>query len=90
MKKKIWQKITPKNWCKNEFDNGEGAFCSLGWTNEIYGYSVSKTEQVKYNLRKYIAKKTKKNLEYISVAQWNDSPKRKFSEVKAAFKAIDA
>jgi hypothetical protein len=92
-KNKIWQRITSKNWCQDLLDNQQGAHCALGWINKVYAPDSAPYDDsspVKTSLRKYLAKKSKKKTDELSIAQWNDSPKRKFSEVKAAFKAIDA
>ena len=87
-KKKIWQLITEKTWCKNAFykkSKGVLKHCAVGWIWAHYpgkGYAAIK------KLAKVVKKTNKlpQPQHLVNVADWNDDPKTTFRQVKKAFR----
>lgn len=84
-KKKIWQRLTEKNWCKEQGTSDDGkAHCAIGWITKVYPNS---SYLVCEELRQYLDRYQHSVLP--SIAHWNDNPRRKLQDVKKAFKAIN-
>lgn len=87
--KKIWEQITLKSWFKgtyykiNETTREIEAMCSISWIAKRYG-SLAYTEKLEPQFKQAIQLP-----DGISIARWNDDPKRKFHEVQQAFKKAD-
>lgn len=85
--KKIWQRITGETWCQGTYARncyGEPvsrdsehavSWCAIGWIRESYSILDWQKED-----------KFRDVIDAGSIAEWNDDPKRNFSEVRAAFK----
>jgi len=92
---RAWQLLkTKKQWCQGAFamdKDGFGVslksrkrvrFCVWGAIKHCYVRNPSKYEEVFERFNKKLGNGR-------SIVDWNDNPKRKFSEVKALLKKLD-
>lgn len=85
MKTKIWQRITPNNWCKESECTRNGRRCAIGWIEKVYGYDGKQREIATGKLEFYLSKKLNRS----SIIGWNEDKETTCKDVKAAFKAIN-
>lgn len=87
---KIWEQITPLNWCKGAIAKGPNgsavndikdgcSFCAIGWIEKVYP-GENEYRDARLALRQAVSG---------PVSEWNDNPNTKFEEVKEAFKRAD-